>query len=168
MSEKKNILNGDDPETHFYKMFFWLIYKKLEKNKKYDIFLDQKSNSVPGRLKDLEQSLNRRMYKDYFEKHLEDIKKHKFFFAKDFPRSAEVVRRVESRDGSQVQLQLVDVFAGAIAFVRNGFYDKAKANNTKKGKADVVDYIEYKLGIKLNSCHGPKESEELNIWCFRR
>jgi hypothetical protein len=168
MSEKKNVLKGDDPETHFYKMFYWLIYKRLRQDRKYDIFLDRKSNSVPGRLKDLEQSLNRRMIQDYLKKHFEDIKKHKPFFTHHFPRSAEVVRRVESRDGSQIQLQMADVFAGAIAYVRNGFYEKAKINQVKNGKACIVDYIQTKLGVDLHACHSSHEQIEFNLWCFQR
>jgi hypothetical protein len=152
MSNKRNIRRGDDKELHFYKMFFWLIVKKLKRENRYDIFLDRKSNSVFGRLTDLEFSLNSRM--------IEDDIIHYFFDP--------VVRRVEPRSGEEIQLQLADIFAGAIAYVVNGFYDEAKKNNSKNAKVDLVDHIENRVGVKLNSSHWITESPEFNIWYFKR
>jgi hypothetical protein len=150
MSNKKNIREGDDKELHFYKMFFWLILKKLNRENRYDIFLDRKSNSVPGRLEDLYISLNDRMFDDI----------HYFFDP--------VVRRVEPRSGEEIQLQLADVFAGAIAYVVNGYYMDAKRNNSKNPKIELVEHIENRIGLKLTSRHAQHERPEFNIWHFSR
>ncbi|WP_093228483.1 hypothetical protein [Thermoflavimicrobium dichotomicum] len=53
-------------------------------------------------------------------------------------------------------------------FVKNGHYAKAKKNNSKNAKVDVVDHIQKTIGISLDSCHSPKESDGFNIWCFKR
>ncbi|MBA4496406.1 DUF3800 domain-containing protein [Paenactinomyces guangxiensis] len=166
MSDSKNKREGDDEETHFYKMFYWLIYKKLRTGHRYDIYLDRKSNSVPGRYQDLERYLNNRMVQDYIMNVMEEKGARHPFVTASFPNS--VVRRVEPRDGAQVQLQLADVFAGAIGYVKNGSYANAKQNYSKNAKVDVVDHIEKTLQVSLSACHYPNESEGFNIWCFQR
>ncbi|MFC7442609.1 DUF3800 domain-containing protein [Laceyella putida] len=166
MSNKRNVKADDNKETHFYKMFFWLIYKWLTPDNHYDIFLDRKSNSVPGRLQDLEYYLNRKMAADYvklIQRHAPSAnEKMKLAYP------LVVVRRVESRDGSQAPLQLADVLAGAIAYVRNGHYDKAVANHSRSPKRAVVEYLEAKLGFSLLDCHARHESEGFNLFCFKR
>ncbi|WP_371019040.1 DUF3800 domain-containing protein [Pseudalkalibacillus sp. JSM 102089] len=146
-------LYSDDDELHFYKMFFWLIYRRLDPSKSYGILLDRKTNSVEGRLSELKHTLNQKCIKD-----------HSPFLRR------EIVRYVEPRDGSQIGLQIADVFSGAIAYVWNGHYAAAKmANpNTKNPKVKLVDYIQSTLGINLQSFHGPEESPNFNIWRFQR
>lgn len=153
MSNKKNIREGDDNELHFYKMFFWLIYKNLvaDSNYSYDIFLHRKNNSVPGRLSDLKNALNNKLISD-----------------PEFYHGSPYIRRVEPRTGKEVQLQLADLFAGAIAYVLNGSYEKAKRNHSKNAKVELVEYIEQRMGVKLNENHTRKMSRSFNIWHFRR
>lgn len=151
-SDRNHKIYSSDDELHFYKMYFWLIYKRLIPTNKYDIFLDRKPNSIPGRLSDLKNALNNRMIGDSLSQRGEYIEP--------------IVRRVEPRDGSQVELQMTDVFTGAIAYVRNGSYDAAK--NPKNPKRQLVDHIQEIIGVDLASCHGPYESQNFNIWCFRR
>jgi hypothetical protein len=139
-----------DDEEHFYKMWFWLLYKRLAKEHEYDIFLDQKQNKMPLRLQDLHKILNSRWIREHG--HHTGGKK--------------IVRRVESRDGSQIQLQIADMFAGAIAYKRNGFYEKAREKKTHKVR--LVNFIEDYLNVSLSSCHSSKESDMFNIWCFER
>lgn len=145
----------NDDELHFYKMFFWLIYKRLREEHRYDIFLDQKNNSVPGRLSDLKNSLNNKFDKEYYAKKGRVFLEH-------------IVRRVEARDGSQVELQIADVFAGAIAYVRNGYYSTSKNQNNNNPKVQLVEHIQNTLNISLDSCHKRTESDGFNIWCFER
>lgn len=147
------IYSGDD-ELHYYKMFFWLIYKRLLCQNTYDIFLDQKNNSVPGRLSDLQNALNKKIDKDCHYNGMNSLRKRN------------IVRRVEPRDGSQIPLQLADVFAGAIAYVRNGHFKSNPSKNNAKSR--LVLYIEEQLGFSLNDCHLPHENQGFNIWCFKR
>lgn len=146
-SDRSHKIYSQDDELHFYKMYFWLIYKRLMISNQYDIFLDRKINRIPGRLSDLKNVLNNKMIGDYGSV------------------AANIVRRVETRDGSQIELQMADVFAGAIAYVRNGHYSLATSSNPK---LQLVDYIERSLQVSLNACHWPNESPKFNIWCFKR
>lgn len=146
-SDRTHKIYSDDDELHFYKMYFWLIYKRLIATNQYDIYLDRKPNSIPGRLTDLKNTLNNRMFGEY--------------------RIGNVVRRVEPRDGSQIELQLADVFTGAIAYVRNGFYASVSPN-PNNAKYQLVNHIQSTLSIDLSECHGPSQNSGFNIWCFRR
>jgi len=145
--DRNHKIYSQDDELHFYKMYFWLIYKRLMISNQYDIFLDRKINKIPGRLSDLKNTLNNKMTGD-----------HGFI-------AANIVRRVEARDGSQIELQMADVFSGAIAYMRNGHYALANQINPK---FKLVQYIERTLQISLDDCHWPKESPKFNIWCFKR
>ncbi|MCL6576674.1 DUF3800 domain-containing protein [Kyrpidia sp.] len=152
-SDKKHKIYSSDEELHFYKMYFWLIYKRLTYRNRYDIFLDRKSNSVPGRLSDLKNALNNKLFNDYF---------HEIIGI----GNANIVRRVEPRDGAQVELQLADVFAGAIAHVRNGHFNPNPGKNNAKSR--LILYIQNQLEISLPDCHPPYSNPGFNIWCFRR
>ncbi|TCW40774.1 DUF3800 domain-containing protein [Laceyella sacchari] len=165
MTDKKNVKTGDNKEAHFYKMFFWLIYKWLAPEHHYDIFLDRKSNSVPGRLQDLEYYLNRKMAADYI-KLIQQTSGAKEKQTIAYPLI--VVRRVESRDGTQTPLQMADVLAGAIAYVRNGHYEKAVANRSRNPKRAVVNHLEAQLGFSLKDCHARNEHKGFNLFCFKR
>lgn len=147
-SDKLHKIYSPDEELHFYKMYFWLIYKRLTSEHKYDIFLHKKHNKVKGRLSDLKNSLNSK-------------------YNSDNATTVNIVRRVEPRDGSQIELQLVDLFTGAIAYIRNGHYEKAK-NNPKNPKIQMIQMIEEILSVNLSSSHTLKESENFNIWHFKR
>jgi hypothetical protein len=140
---------SDTEELHFYKMFFWLIYKNLQVGYDYHILLDRKSNSVPGRLSDLKNALNNKWFNDH-------------------GISRAPVRLVEPRDGSQIGLQLADVFAGAISYVRNGHYEERKIVNPNNPKVQLVDHIQKTLHIDLSSAHASWESPSFNIWRFQR
>lgn len=146
-SDRSHKIFSQDNELHFYKMYFWLIYKRLLVSNQYDIYLDRKENKVPGRLSDLKNVLINKMISNHGRV------------------AATTVRRVETRDGSQIELQMADVFSGAIAYVRNGHYQLATKNNPK---LQLVDYIERSLHLNLGTCHLPSESPKFNIWCFQR
>lgn len=151
-TDRSHRLFSDTDELHFYKMFFWLITKRLNEQNRYDVFLDRKSNSVPGRLSDLKDTLNGRFRSDQW------ANKNKIYFG-------DVVRRVEPRSGVEVELQLADVFAGAIAYVVNGFFEKGKSNE-KNPKVILVKHI-LDLGFPFQ-CHKSWENPSFNIWCFER
>lgn len=157
-SDIKHKSYSEDDELHFYKMFFWLIFKNLRRPHQYDILLDRKTNSVSGRLSDLKSALNNKWFNDFaLGVNLADLDKS------DFTK----VRRVEPRDGSQIALQLADIFAGAIAYKRNGHYESSK-NNPKNPKVQLLHYMEEKLGVDFLTNHLPGQSPEFNIWRFKR
>lgn len=138
-SDPKHKQYSDNNELHFYKMWFWLLHKRLDDAFVYDIYLDRKTNSVPGRLSDLHRNLD-----------------------KWHPG---IVRRLEALDGSQVQLQMADVLAGAIAYYHNGHYKSAQDTNPK---LQVFKYACQTIGSALIACHGPYDSPSFNMWCFKR
>ncbi|MCP3033444.1 DUF3800 domain-containing protein [Halobacillus sp. A1] len=152
----QNFSDNDD-ELHFYKMFFWLIWGRMDIANDHDILLDRKTNSVPGRLSDLKNALNNKVVKH----HGIQWKEGNFL-----PRN--VVRTVEPRDGSQIGLQLADLFAGAIAYVKNGHYHTRKRANPNNPKVKLVDYIQDKLSIDLRYSHYSYQSPAFNIWRFQR
>lgn len=128
-SDPLHRIYSPDQELHFYKMYFWLIYNRLIAKNRYDIFLDRKRNKVPGRLSDLKDHLNRK-------------------FCAEHPTENNIVRRVEPRDGTQIELQMADVFTGAVAYERNGFYEKV--DNPKNPKFQMVNMIQDILSIRLD------------------
>jgi hypothetical protein len=142
---------SDNDELHFYKMWFWLLYKRLNDNHTYDVFLDRKSNSVPGRLTDLRNALNNRFANDYWQRH------NRF--------RGNVIRRLEPRSGTEIELQMADVFAGAIAYVRNGFLNGASEKNPK---ARLIMHMWDVLGQGSFECHSVSQNPKFNIWCFSR
>jgi len=156
-SDATHKIYSNDDELHFYKMFFWLIYKNMRRGNFYDILLDRKSNSVKGRLTDLKNSLNNRWFNDNWNGDITEI------FQLLNP-----IRRVEPRDGSQIGLQLSDVFAGAIAYVWNGHYKERKIANPDNPKVKLVEHIQNTLNLDLASPHKPWESPSFNIWQFKR
>lgn len=143
-----------DNELHFYKMYFWLIYKRLRHDNKYDILLDRKRNKVDGRLSDLRNSLNNKCYTDHVNNggKVDEYKN--------------IIRRVEPRDGTQIELQFADIFTGAIAYVRNGSYEKA--DNPMNPKLRIVNYIQEKMKINLREGHPHYINQGFNIWDFKR
>ena len=141
--DRRHKIYSKDDELHFYKMYFWLIFKRLNKHNKYDIYLDRKNNAVDGRLSDLKNYLNMKSM------------------------SSNIVRRVEARDGSQIELQLADIFAGAIAYVINGQYERNK-DNLNNPKVKIINYIQDKLERELRTCNAINEATDFNIWCFTR
>jgi hypothetical protein len=152
-SDRRHKVYSPDDELHFYKMFYWMILKRLHDSHDYDIFLDRKSNSVPGRLSDLKNTINNAFANEYF-------KRHQRF-------RSDPIRRVEPRDGSQIELQLADIFAGAIAYCKNGSLHAA-TNRDKNPKVRVLRHMVDVIGPNLLMCHASNESPSFNVWCFTR
>jgi len=105
-----------DKELAFYKFYFYLLSRNMKKEHEYMVFLDRKTNRVAGRLVDLKTALN-------------------LYLRKKHSINVNLVSNVEPRMARLYdQLQLVDIFIGAVGYLKEGY-------NTSPAKLVLADYL---------------------------
>jgi hypothetical protein len=125
-----------DRELAFYKFYFFLLSRNIQRElqsgmKRHLIMLDKRSDKKKGRLLDLKVRLNN------------------YFFSRNLADS-DVISNVEPRDCRLYnQMQLVDIFIGAIGYVKEGY-------NTCRAKLDLVEHIDKRKTTSTPS--------KFNIW----
>ena len=142
--------NGD-LEKAFYKVYYHLLInavKRLaihEEGSKVMILLDDKTNRYPFRLNVIKKALNRALKRDL---ELDNL-------------IANVEPRRSSGARGEILIQVVDILIGAIAFIRNGWYRRAKASSPK---LELVKYIESRANTSL--LYDTNVQSPFNIWTF--
>ncbi|WP_026602187.1 DUF3800 domain-containing protein [Methylomonas sp. 11b] len=138
--DKSKLKHGEFAQDHnlfYYKMFFYVLRNILENGNCYHIYLDIKDTLGREKIDDLKKVLHNAHY--------------------DFDRKAiENIQHVRSYE--MAQLQLTDLFIGALAYVHRGL-------NTNAGKLAVIDRIKQRSGKSLIYSTLPSE-RKFNVFVW--
>lgn len=128
---------GQDHNQFYYKMFFYVLRNVLENGHQYRVYFDIKDTQGRERLDSLSDVLHNAQY--------------------DFDRkSIEHMQHVRSHEVEQ--LQLTDLFIGALAYVHRGL-------TTNSGKLAVINKIKQLSGKSLIYSTLPTE-RKLNVFVW--
>lgn len=130
-------LFGQNHDLFYYKMFFYVLRNIITSQDRYRIFLDIKDTQGRERLDALSDVLHNAHY--------------------DFDRTAiETIQHVRSHE--MEQLQLTDLFIGALGYVHRGLQGNA-------GKLAVIERIRQRSGINLTCSTLPSEKKfDVFVW----
>src|SRR5690606_14386897 len=127
--DKSQLRHGEFGQTHdewYYKMFYQALQPLLNPNDRYRIYLDIKDSLAQQRVLKLREVLNYRL--------------------RDF--NQDVVTRIQQVRSDEVeQIQLVDLFIGAIGYLNRGLSDN-------EGKTRLVRHIQERSGLTLKYTTG--------------
>lgn len=130
-------LFGQDHDQFYYKMFFYVLRNILENGNKYRIYLDIKDTQGIERLNGLTEVLHNAKY--------------------DFDRES-IKHMQHVRSHEMEQLQLTDLFIGALAYVHRGLH-------TNAGKLAVIEHIKKRSGKSLVNSTLPSERKfDVFVW----
>lgn len=126
-----------DHNLFYYKMFFYVLRNILEKDCHYNVYLDIKDTLGREKIDELKKVLHNAHY--------------------DFDREAiENIQHVRSHE--MEQLQLTDLFIGALSYVHRGLA-------TNEGKLTVIEQIKKRSGKSLVNSTLPTERKfNVFIW----
>ncbi|KKM12709.1 hypothetical protein SY88_02250 [Clostridiales bacterium PH28_bin88] len=149
------IINHGDPEEGFYKLYFQLIFRKLDWKEKYHIRLAyrdvaKKINPVQefARLTDLKNALN-----------------HWVIRESGYTLPTGPVASIQSRPAKERRLiQLADILMGAVGYHWHEMQMKPEAS---EGKTFLANYIASKLGRKSLAFTTYPSDRLFNIFYFR-
>ncbi len=136
-SKLNHDLFGQDHDQFYYKMFFYVLRNILDSDNKYRVYLDIKDTQGRERLESLSNVLHNAKY--------------------DFDRnSIEHIQHVRSHE--MEQLQLTDLFIGALSYVHRGL-------SANSGKLTVINRIRQRSGKTLVNSTLPTEKKfNVFIW----
>lgn len=128
---------GQDHNLFYYKMFFYVLRNILENGYHYHVYLDIKDTLGREKIDELKKVLHNAHY--------------------DFDREAiENIQHVRSHE--MEQLQLTDLFIGALAYVHRGL-------TGNEGKLAVIDRIKQRSGKSLINSTLPSE-KKFNVFVW--
>jgi hypothetical protein len=136
-SKLKHDVHGQDHNLFYYKMFFYVLRNILENGSRYRVYLDIKDTLGREKIDELRKVLHNAHY--------------------DFDRQAiETIQHVRSHE--MEQLQLTDLFIGALAYVHRGL-------TSNEGKLAVIERIKQRSGKNLIYSTLPSERKfNVFIW----
>ena len=137
-SKLKHEEYGQDHNLFYYKMFFYVLRNILENGNRYRVYLDIKDTLGREKIDELKKVLHNAHY--------------------DFDRqSIEHIQHVRSHE--MEQLQLTDLFIGALAYVHRGL-------TTNTGKLAVIERIRLRSGKSLINNTLPTE-RKFNVFVWK-
>lgn len=132
-----DIFHSWNKEEAFYKFIYQLLQYKFKNGSLYYLFLDNKDNSDPNRLKDLEKFLNIVLEKRYI-------------WSK--------IKHVQSYCSKEVELiQLADFFTWSIGYVKNKFSES-------EAKIEITNYVSEKLWKESLDFRSNRDEQKFNIF----
>lgn len=128
---------SQDHNTFYYKMFFYVLKNIIESNNAYNIYLDIKDTLGIEKI----EKLRRVLHNDRYE----------------FDHNS--INRIQHIRSHEVQqLQLTDLFIGALGYVHRGL-------NTNYGKIQVIDRIKHHTNRELLRSTLPTEGKfNIFVW----
>lgn len=132
-----DIYHGKDKELAFYKFIYEFLQYKFFHDSKYYLFLDNKENSSPDRIKNLKEYL--------------DILTSKRYIWTE-------IQHIQSYCSKDMQLiQIADFFTGAVGYVKNNFWES-------EAKKEIIAYISENLWKDNLDFKSNRDEKKFNIF----
>ena len=128
---------GSEHNEFYYKMFFYVLRNIIKNDNKYRVYLDIKDTLGREKLDVLKDCLQNANY--------------------DYNRSA--IERIQHIRSHEVeQLQLADLFIGALSYVHRGL-------SSNEGKMELIERIKWHSGKSLSRSTFPSETKfNVFVW----